>query len=236
MRSCVYYLNESKQHVKMALNSLKMLRFHNKNIPVRVFILSNEFIPKYKFTKNLLEFCSSNDIETVKKPIKYDYFCSNKYLIKDCPEERILFIDSDTFIFGDVENIFKKYENCDFAGCKNKWVEGRNWRFLNGNIPFNGGVQLYNNNSHKKILKKLPTTCNNLGEDLEKWIEGRMDWNREEMAISKIVIEDKYSFKYFEKEDCMIPLVEDDLENFKKTTIFHSFTHLWERVYKKVVV
>ncbi len=63
-----------------------------------------------------------------------------------------------------------------------------------------------------------------------------MDWNREEMAISKIVIEDKYSFKYFEKEDCMIPLVEDDLENFKKTTIFHSFTHLWERVYKKVVV
>lgn len=235
MRSCVYYLNESKQHVKMATNSLQMLRCHNKEITVRVFLLSNEFIPKYKFTENLIEFCNSNNIEIVKKTIDYNYFLSNKYHIKECPEEQVLFIDSDTFIFEDVSKIFEKYKEFDFVGCENKWVQGRGWNFLNGILPFNGGIQLYNNNSHKEILKKLPKTCNSLGNNLEKWLNnGGMDWNREEMAISKIVIEDKYSFAYFKQEDCMIPLVEKDLKNIEKTIIFHSFTNLWERVYKKV--
>lgn len=218
----------------MATKSLSMLRRHNRNIPVKLFLLSNEFIPKYKFTKDFIEFCKANNIEIVVKSIDYDYFFSNKHHIKDCPEDQILFIDSDTFIFGDVEKIFTKYEEFEFVGCKNKWVEGREWRFLNGNLPFNGGIQLYNKSSHKQILKELPSQCENLG-DLEEWVKkGGMDWNREEMAISKIVIENKYSFEYFEKEDCVIPLFEADLEEPSKTIIFHSFTNLWERVNQRI--
>jgi hypothetical protein len=214
-----------------------MLRKHNKRIPVKVFLLSNEFVPKYNFTKDFLKFCEVNQIQIITRKIDHGYFLSNKHHIKECDEDQILFIDSDTFIFGDVDEIFEKYKKFNFVGCKNKWVQGKGWNFLNGFLPFNGGVQLYNNSSHKEILRKMPESCDRLGDDLKKWLdEGGMSWNREEMAISKIVIEDKYSFEYFKKEDCMIPLFENDLKDIKKTIIFHSFTSLWERVYKKVTI
>lgn len=231
---CVYYLNERDIHVRMAMNSLHMLRAHNQSVPIRLFIVSNEFVPKHKHTEELLKWCKEWRVEVVQKPLDHEFFFTNKHHIKDCPENRVLFIDADTFIFDDVEKIFDKYQDCDFVGCKNEWVTGRGWDdFLDGVMPFNGGVQLYNNGCHRNILGQLPSKCNDLGA-MGKWLkEGDMEHNREEMAISKIVAEE-HSFEYFRREDCLIPLWSSDLDNPQETIIFHSFVSQWNQIYSMV--
>lgn len=218
----VYLLNNKNNYLKMAINSISMLRKYNKSI--KVICLTTEPIP---FPKNLnVEIILINNIDT-------NYFLSNKVYISNLEYASVLYIDSDTFIFDDVEKIFQDNYEFDFYGCENNWAYKLNFNEFK---PVNGGVLLFNNYSHKKIYEDFNFKLKNLSKlypKINRWIKDvNNDWVVEEFLTSAIVHEEKIPFAFFNKNQ--VKLIEEikDVYNFE-TIIFHTFTSNWEIVRRK---
>jgi len=154
-------------------------------------------------------------IEVVQREPINEYFFSNKHYIFECNEKSVLFLDVDTFVFGDVENIFKKYADVDFAACENRW---------HGKLvpKFNGGIQLYNNLWHKNLLK-MPVMCEFVKNEIAQH-------NLEEYAISLMVEQLESKYKIFERSDCHTILWQQDIQKCRESIVFHSYNQQWGQV------
>lgn len=236
----VYLLNDDVKYVQMGLNSLKMLREHNPNIKVKIIFIEGRGC--------LAELFEEYDVEIIQRhwfqPEK-QYFPLNKYWLHDLPDEEILYLDVDTFVNGDVAELFRKYE-ADVTACHNAWVWGQGWQkdfLFKQSKPWNSGVILFKNFSHQKICKLLPETCDELLKNdtsLSQWLLATNQWVREEMAFSMIVANSKMRTAYFKKFDAYNIQNKSDVLGFRDSIVFHSYTPQWSltnklRNKKKVV-
>ena len=146
--SVAYLINMHPFYLKMALTSVGMLRSHNKKVPVRVYLIrdnahqtierenvSRHHPPLHNMTDQFIIACQNLDVEVCERlPLSYPgeetFFHINRKYLSEVPEPNVLYIDADTFIFGDIESIFDHYphEHIDFAACKAIWALSRGWQ------------------------------------------------------------------------------------------------------------
>lgn len=219
----VYILNNKNNYLKMATNSISMLRKYNKNI--KIICLTTEPIP---FPKHLnVEIILINGIDE-------NYFPSNKVYISHIEYSSVLYIDVDTFIFDDVEKVFDNYD-FDFCGCENKWAYKLNFKEFK---PINSGILLFKNYSHKRIYEDFNFKLKNINKlypKLNSWIkETNNSWVKEEFLMSAVIHEEKIPFSFFDKNHVKLIEESKDIENPDSTIIFHSFANNWEIVRKKI--
>jgi len=216
----VYIINGNLNYHKMALNSIKMLRKFNKNIRIICFCTHDETM----FPEELM-------VETkYVKNIDPEYFPANKQYLADLDFDNIFYIDSDTFIFDDIEKIINKYPE-DIVGCENKWAYSADFKLFK---PINSGVLLFRNGSNKKIYKDFNDKLNKIKEthpELWVWLERYNKWVREEFLMSQIVHDDNINKNYFKRNHVKIPENINDFE-YMDAIIFHTYTHNWERLLK----
>lgn len=229
-------------YMSMCANSIKMLRKYNKNIPVKVIFIkcddriekNNKYINEETFEKA----CDILDVEVIIKPWinvegEEGYFPINKIHLRDFNDDSLLFIDGDTFIFGDVEELFEKYNN-DFVACENKWMYGKNWP--QGCLPikpYNAGVMLFNNKTYKRCFGKLEEICKSImtdGSAISRWMHDTgCTFNREEIAIS--IWACAVDNDYFLKTEAHNVYYPQEIEKMHETTIFHCYTFNWKKIY-----
>jgi len=117
-RLCCYIVSGHPSFVQMTTTSIEMIRRYNREVPIRVFFVAYAVYPRPEHEFDA--FCSRNAVEMLRRPPldKGDYFQENKAWLGDCTESMILLLDSDTFIFGDVERVFDKYDQYDVSACR----------------------------------------------------------------------------------------------------------------------
>jgi hypothetical protein len=217
----VYIINGNLNYYRMALNSIKMLRKYNKSIRILCFCTHNETIFPEEFM-----------VETrYVKNIDPEYFPANKQHLSDLEFDNIFYLDSDTFIFDDIDKIINKYPE-DIVGCENRWSYSAEFKLFR---PINSGVLLFRNGSNKKIYKDFNKKLENIEEvypALWRWLDKYNMWVREEFLMSQIAIDNKeISKNYFKREHVKIPEIANDFE-YIDPIIFHTYTHNWEKLLK----
>ena len=126
MRAVYYSLvltNESEVYENQWIRSIRSLRKFNSTIPVHLFLFNNPaqtFLQKAEqygvivhslgsYREHLRELAGNagevlSCVPTLNKLLPLGYFSS------DVP--RLLFLDCDTFFFGDVDSLFERYQKC----------------------------------------------------------------------------------------------------------------------------
>lgn len=246
----VYLLSDRPFYMYMATNSMKMLRQYNNSIPVKViFIETVPSLPEmgFEITKNeFLRICCELDVEVVHKPWfpipgEEKFFLINKMYLSELEDQNVLFLDVDTFIFGDVAKLFEKYGDCDVAGCQNRWVCNHGWdgKYLSGDmLPFNGGVLLFNNGWHFGKSSEWSRIMKDFGEKrtpFARWVScNNRSWNREEMAFSALVANSGAFYRYFDREDAHNVYWPNDLFELHKSVVAHTYTENWKKAYNNL--
>lgn len=218
--------------------SIAGLRKHS-NVPVKVIFLDTDNDCSDEFQS----FCDRYDVEIIRKKwIECDVgernlFQINKAHLVDVEEDEMLFIDSDTFIFGDVESIFDKYGSFDMVACKNLWVkEGWEPRYLKKIHPINSGVMYWKRKWAKLASEALPILCKEIRErkhpisEYLYFLDERC-FHREEFAYNLFIDQQDIQHSYFEKEDVHNLLWESEIEDSRNSIILHSYTSQWKKVY-----
>jgi hypothetical protein len=234
-RSLAFVVNGEKKYQKMTTNAIRMIREHNKRIHIRVFLTEDS--PDFE---NEIK----DQAEVVRKTPIDPYHCGNRGFVGECPEPSIISLDSDIFLFGDIEKLFDAYQDYDVVACRNNWVFSHGWE--QAFIPelecsLNSGVVIWNNDLAKKWQEKAPIICQEL-VDREKrkplcdWL-----WNghskgllREEVAFSLFVAEEKLKYAYFKDEECRISQFDYDWKEPENSLLFHSFSSHWQKCYNKL--
>ncbi len=241
--------------MKMVANSIEMLRKYNKTIPVRVYYIMDEAKETFwrknqiptKFSRNkFFEFCDNLDVEIKEcEAIRSDppYYHLNRIHISDCEEKSALHIDGDTFIFGDVESIFEKYKDVDFAASVSRWMQQEHWdskRYLGRPKlpPFNSGIMLWNNGWIKHWASSLSDICQLLLDKkhyASEWIYVFADpANREEVALTVFIAQSNLSYEPLDKEDVLLVEKQADLADISGHTIVHTYSDQWAEVYRSL--
>jgi hypothetical protein len=259
-RSVVYITNEHPFYLRMALTSMGMLRNHNKDIPVRIFLvrdqssqtIERENVSKHtsinvESTDQFIETCKSIDVEVLDRPPliypgEESFFHINRKYFAELKEDHILYLDADTFIFGDVEDIFDHHEFVDFAACEAMWARRRGWNpgFLPVPVgPFSSGVMLWNNGTIRDWCDLLPRYMADFRKNestLANWLRTLHSdcLLREEFSVTRHVCMAGLVHSFIEKEDCHLIESEQDIDDLGKSLIFHSYTPNWKKCYAKL--
>lgn len=251
MKVCQYLSNAHPFYLGMVTNSIIMLRKYNKDVKVRLFLVQdegksthttnhrgNELSTKSKISTTDYIYLLKNNLNVEvleKEPLKIEkgFFHIHRSLMRDTQEESLLFIDADTFIFKDVEELFDKYKEYDYVGLPISYLNGWNKEWLPFK-PFNSAVNLWNNGWIRKFAQDLEYWCKLIKE--KKHIVS--DWcyqqcsrgtNREEMSTSLFVAENKLKHCVWDRWDVRNSATSIDYREAPNTYIFHTFTHNWER-------
>jgi len=219
----------------MVLTSIKMLRNYNKTIKIRVFVIGNGE-PKL--------FADSLNVEVIYRQPSQDskgYFCLNREYLAECKEQSVLHIDGDTFIFDDIEKIFDKYNDVDFAAAQDDWIVNTpdwNYSFLEvGSTVFNGGLTLWNNGTIREWASNfLVPTCNRLQNEkcaLTPWLFGsnRRCYHKETFAICYYVAQKGLKYRLMDEKDVVNLFNPESYKawNRKDFIVYHCFTQNWKQ-------
>lgn len=250
-----YCVNDRPFYMYMCLNSIKMLRQHNASIPIKLILVRGFSTDRpemgcYISTEDFLRECANLSVDVLSKPWRdiegeESYFPINKTYLAQLEEDRhVLFIDVDTFIFGDVASLFDKYSDVDVAACCNRWVlkeRGWNNQFLSTSrdvAPFNSGIMLFNNGWHHGRYEQWGEFVRDIRQGdsaLARWLtETNRVWNREEMALSAMIADSDASYAYFDREDAYNVHWPDDLFELEKSLIAHTYTENWKKAYNNL--
>lgn len=168
-------------------------------------------------------------------PGEEGYICINRVYFQMMTEDELLYIDSDTFVFGDVGKLFDTCQT-DFAACPARWVSVRGYPNTLKIFPFCGGVHLWRNGKHRQWASALPEISKELRErrhPVSEWLY-QIDakcYNREEFTIPIFLERTGLSYQYFQRDEVMLLETEADFDNIQNSTvIFHCYTGQWTRV------
>jgi lipopolysaccharide biosynthesis glycosyltransferase len=238
----------------MALTSAYMLRQYNKTIPVRVFLIDSD-----KQTK-IDKYADSLNLEVVrfpstKKADEQKYFCLNREYLSTCVEDSVLYIDGDTFIFGDVNDLFDKYEKYDFAAATDDWITGTedwnqknlldSYKLVGGTaVPvFNGGLTLWNNRCVRgwasNYLPEMCTRLQNKEFPLTDWLfaNNRSCYHKETFSICLYVSSAKLRYKAMDRKDVVNLFSKKDYDAWKVKDyiVYHCFNQNWKMFVKDLM-
>lgn len=216
----------------MASFPIQMIRNYT-NIPIAVILLNDnmlcsDYIPN-KIINNKINkekfklICDKFDVELIeKKPINENMFYNKEYL-KELNYKNILYLDADTFIFGNIELIFEKYKEEEFYGSAARWMEVYDWDKKLLNKPnFRLGVQLWNNSIQKWDLNKIT-------DELKIWLKNNT--TNKYTGVDFTIPLSIESYGIFEDLDVFTVNSSFDKNMFKKSLIFHSCFSSWKYFY-----
>ncbi len=261
MKQVVAYLvNEHPTYMRMAGTSMEMLRRSNPDIPVVVFLIrdkTTQTIERENITKrvevteepvNLFKkFCSSHKIEVRERPpLIYEgeetFFHINRRYLAELDASSVLYIDSDTFIFGDVEQIFDNHAYADFVACLAEWANARGWdsSFVAKPIgPYSSGVMLFNHGSIQDWCDRLPVYLAEFRKNespLSKWLYSQHSdcLLREEFSVTHHIALSKLVHSTFSDWECYLIRHDQCIQNLGKSIIFHCYAPNWKKCYNKI--
>lgn len=231
-----------------------MLRQFNQTIPTRVFLIEDAgketvhragMSPVIYTDQELAILCDQLNVELLRRkpllvPNEEGFFMINRHYLHEIPEPDFFHIDSDTFIFDDIEKLFDKYQNSDLVACDNEWVWSRGWtEGIMPFNPFNSGLLLWRNNHGQKWAKDLINLCKELREAqtlLGQFLESQHPdrWHREEFSVSLYVERFNLKHQYFAPNDCYLIKNPEDMQLIGQQVIFHCYTDQWREVFGRV--
>jgi len=248
----VYVLNEEPFYLTMASYSLRTLRQHNPTLPVTIYFVEDNCRDSRGITnkdtldrhirlvekQEFFELCKSLNIEL---KIYHDldlkeekgYFSAQRIVFAECPHERVILIDSDTFIFGDITCLFDIYKDVDFAATTNTFGDHYPTNWKNKSIrSFNSGVVLFNNHLLRKYGEEVYDYCLSLKKKIHpmgEWIHqvSQNATGREELAFTLFALDHELDYVYFDSAH-----VEKEFYR-GPTKIFHTLSHNWLNFFHK---
>jgi hypothetical protein len=259
---CVYVVTQSLLYMNMAYVSISMLRRHNQSIPVKVFFIKDG--GELKTTNNQLDYSQvvsqvdPSSVETLsqyfvkelealnvevitKSPHQHapDFVHANRMYIEELDEPNVFFIDSDTFILGDVGLIFDKYKDKDLTTLPAPWIKRVNnyqeisLKHFNCLDPFAGCLLLFRNHKSKiwarSVMPKIDEIVSN--QDLLDWMnKENLFLIREEVALLGIIHSNNLNAGYFETIDCC----QIDNPDVNSSKVVHTFSQVWQSVYQQI--
>jgi hypothetical protein len=246
MNRCVAYLvNENPLYLKMCLNSLGMLRDHNRKIIVRVILIRDHTNETY--VETFVNQCLKLGVEVMERiPLaivgEENFFHVNRKYLSEIPENDILYTDSDTFIFGDIETIFENHKEVDFAACEAQWSFQKGYRrdFVDKNIgPFSSGLMLWNHGTVRDWCDMIPRYFAEFRRNespLANWLhELHPDCLlREEFSVTQHVSRSDLTHSFISAKECHLIQSLGCIDQIGESLIFHSYTPHWRRAYQKI--
>jgi hypothetical protein len=254
----LYILNESSFYMKMALFSISTLRKYNDSIPIEVLYIcdngrDNRLIGYLNYSEFNIE--SLDKISFFKKCKKFNvklivvddidlhdengYHPVQRKEFVRIADDKILLLDADTFIFGDVSCMFDSLNNYDMVMDKNEWGHfGGKFPYHGQMIsPFNSGVVLFNNGILQEygrqvydLSMKVKGNDHPVGNWLDKYqkYEGsKGKLGREEIAFTLFVYDNKINFRYSNPKEIQTS------KCFCKTMIHHTHTQNYIKYWRK---
>lgn len=217
---CAYCFNCKQPYLRMAINSIQMLKKHSN---CRIILLIIGEVDPY---------LQSLDCEIIQcKPIHGEGpFPLNKAHLAKIKTDQVLFIDSDTFISGDIQPIFDEYLEYDIVGCENKWCYGQGFN-PKWAKPLNGGFLLFNHGAHQRIFNDFFAECNSLLDThIGNWLQTQKQmWTLDEFAISWRANRLGMNTGYFKSEHACTLCYKEDFAKIENTLVFHTYSKQWQK-------
>lgn len=256
-KCCVYMVNQHPLYMNMACNSIAMLRKHSA-IPVRVLLITDFARTTFSNTRNYpgLELDVSDDAvkrmsdrlvvkcEEMGAEVKVlsphaaetDYIhCNQSYMATECPEELVMKMDADTFLFGDIEPVFNAYDGYDVVALEADWFKKeKEWKpeWFGNQTPLSTAVILFRNETAKRWGEFLPGMCRAYAEgdsDAAIWARNRkILYLRDELSLTPFVICNTLKWRLFREEHCC----QISAPEFWKNIIAHAFGYNWLKAYQ----
>ena len=251
---CIYIVNEHPFYMRMCANSISMLRQHNMQVPIRLYLIEDNceetwqrkgMIPVEFDKTDFLKVCVLENVEVIKKPpLEHEkgFFHQNRSYFQEIPEEDVFFIDSDTFIFGDVEKLAERY-TADLSASESRWMTQQGWdseKYVQKALrPFNSGVVVWRRGWCQKWAKWLPDALESLKTADHKANEylrqsTRNLGGREEVSLTVFAAENDLEVSYFDQKDVHLIETQKDIDEVGKSAIFHSYTDQWGEVFNNM--
>lgn len=255
-RTVAYLVNEHPLYLRMALHSLEMLVANLKSdVDLKMFLITdkshttierNVTRPEWGYspTPERLNQFRDLGVQVIVRPPADQFLHGNRQYLGELETDSLLYIDADTFIFGDVGKLFDDHAHQDFVAAEAEWVKARGFPHSMFNEPsgcplkpFSSGVLLWNNGWHKDWAEKLPVWMERFRtreHPLGNWLyEQHPDCLlREEFSSTAWAHErlnDKNPIKhgYFDPKEVQLIRYSSDFDKLGKQTIFHCYTPNW---------
>jgi hypothetical protein len=236
-----------------------MLRHYNKTLPIQIlYICDNgrdhrhianynevdlgipwftremffEEISKFNVQLNLVDDCDLGE--------ENGFFSAQRQEFTKAKGEDILLIDSDTFIFDDIEPLFDNLKDFDIIADKTEWGSHGGQLNIDGQLvhPFNSGVVLFK----KDLLKQYGAVVNELcleikheRNDIGRWYgeflkiknESPEKTGREELGLTSWVVKNNLKYRYFDSKEVQTVKLNNS------TIIYHTMTQNWFTAWSK---
>lgn len=240
-RQVAYIVNADSLYMEMTKTSIHLLRQYNATIPVTVFLIDDS---RFAQPADFDDFCGKWGVDLRTCPgVGSGYFQDNKVHLAECEGDRLLLLDSDTFVFADVQELFDTYEEFDLVACRNDWVWhlGYQSSYIPGEpVPLNSGVVLCSSRFLKSWTSQIPDLHEALARGtqypaLTAWLyqASPTAYNREEFALTICSAQNGFRAAHFDERDCKLlkyKRLTSDLADFRSCTkLFHSYSQHWRK-------
>ena len=241
-RAALYLSYGLPAYLAMSVVSIATLRKHNLTIPVILTItgekLDSKQANKLARISNALNFEVHQRNPIQHRHIRKDYFQLNKALLTRIPYKSVLILDSDTFIFDNVEKLFETYSSKDVYAVEYKRMyKKRGWKrsYFGGVKPLNSGVTLWNHNSAKYWAIQeycVLLTQQRLPESELLFSLSKNGYHMEEFSLPLSIWKNELEYGLFKNSHVRMP----PPFSLKKHTpiIFHTFSQNWPDYYAAV--
>lgn len=171
------------------------------------------------------------------------FHCSLRSAFVHVKGKDIFLMDSDTFFFAPISDLFDLLNDCDVVGDKTEWSRngGRLPLDQGDFIQFNSGVVLLRGDLLQQYGKVVHQYCveiknerTNVAKKMAKYEENlnlgkQFKHGREEIAFSSWVIESGLKYKYFDYRDVQTC----ELHGRVMPRIFHCMTGNWSKYWQR---
>jgi hypothetical protein len=246
-RTVAYIINEHPYYMRMAANSIIMLRKYNQTLPVRVVLVEDEgqltqkAMTPVNWTKNdFLNLCRVEKAEVIRQPPISKRFRQHMMYLGLFAEPSIFCLDADTYIYADIGYLMDKYESMDLIAPYSNWMTKSGFDPLkilgDRNIdPMEIGITLWNNGNGQKFANGLSRNCQDLLEmdtAPSEWIKQLKISNThlEQVAMACHAVYEMLDTETFNDDEALTIQVFDDIKRHGDSAILHSRSDYYEAV------
>ena len=249
-RKVVYICSENPLYMFMTMNSINMLREFSP-IPIEVIFIDNFPVdyPRFKTSKkDFLRFCEDKEVEVSYHYLPEDWFGWEvgkdiwvfRYFLQTVECANVLYLESDTFVFGNVEDLFDN--EVDIAAVPSDWAYGTaGWKPLADKmpVPFNPGIVLWKNwcmqlwaSWYLNATRKLQTEPS----EIKDWLFSTHPTAKhaEEISLNIFTLANDLSFRFMESWEADVLKVKKIWDHGNAPIVFHSYTNHWKYVYNQI--
>jgi hypothetical protein len=251
--ACVYIIDLSERYVQMALWSIDTLRQHNPDPSVVVLVTADENEvdgldeTRTAWCARLEE--AADEVRFV-EPLHREsgYFMDNHDHFGSVDFARLLYLDADTLVFGDLWALVERFERCDVAARPSDWAWRAGYRSSMAPdvvCPMNAGTVLMTREFARAWSAESTLRSNALMEradrsELASWLRSITPtaWSRVEWAFSELAWEGAWSVGLLSDQDChllALPPAREDPLQWRSCTIFHTFTAYWAQCMSRLL-